>query len=236
MGEEKTSTTDDRYPEPRHEPAERPGPAGGKRDRNRRAKVAAISTAALELFLTEGIEVVTIDRIAQAAGVAKGSFYRYFGDKTDLVDALFSVLAPTVREAFERCAAALEAASGPADLAPAYEALAVSLAEAFLEHPGLVRLYLQESRAPAVGARAPVRALADEIAARAIQLTEAAHAHGLLRPIDPRVTSLTVVGAVERLLFDVLVAQQALDPVTVAEGLITLVLDGIRAPAHSPAE
>jgi hypothetical protein len=67
--------------------------------------------------------------------------------------------------------------------------------------PTLVRLYLQECRGPARGARAPIRTLADDIAKSAVDLTHAAQGHGLLRDFSPNVTALGVVGAVETLLF-----------------------------------
>src|SRR4051794_12198344 len=67
---------------------QRPGPIGGKRDENRRQKNKDLQAAALELFLRKGIEGTTIDDIVERAGVAKGSFYRYFNDKDALARAL----------------------------------------------------------------------------------------------------------------------------------------------------
>jgi len=65
-------------------PKERPGPVGGKRDQNRRERTAGLVSAGLQQFLERGIETVTIDEITREAGVAKGSFYRYFDDKKQL--------------------------------------------------------------------------------------------------------------------------------------------------------
>jgi hypothetical protein len=97
-----------------------------------------------------------------------------------------------------------------------------------LHHSSAVRLYLQEGRAPAVGARQPLRALSDRIAERAIVLTQVAQEVGLLAAVDPRVSALAVVGAVERLLWAVFTGEQVLDPTQVAETLIGIVLDGMR--------
>src|SRR5688500_3148300 len=69
-------------------PALRPGPVGGARDANRLARLGQLGESALELFLAEGIPYVTIDQIVERAGVAKGSFYRYFRDKEELVASL----------------------------------------------------------------------------------------------------------------------------------------------------
>lgn len=215
-------------PEPRHVAKDRPGPAGGKRDRNRRERTRILCEAALELFVAHGIEAVTIDQIAAKAGVAKGSFYRYFSDKTDMVEALLSTMAPELRAAMDGCADALAAARTPDQLNAAYGQMGMSLAMTVLSKPQLTLMYLQEARSPAVGARRPVRALADEIAQRAIELTEIARAHGMLRPVNPKVSALTVIGAIEQLVFNLLSGQPIGEPAEVAQSLISVMLDGLR--------
>ncbi|MBN2874188.1 MAG: TetR/AcrR family transcriptional regulator [Spirochaetales bacterium] len=48
--------------------------------------------AALALFKERGFDSVTIDEITQTAGVAKGTFYTYFGTKSDIiVDAFWEI-------------------------------------------------------------------------------------------------------------------------------------------------
>src|SRR5262245_44897396 len=84
-------------------PPSRPGPAGGARDANRRARTQQLSDAALDLFLEHGIPAVTIDQIVARAGVGKGSFYRYFRDKEELSVALFASLVDGVTGAFTAC-------------------------------------------------------------------------------------------------------------------------------------
>src|SRR5438105_9860829 len=88
-------------------PSERPGAPGGARDTNRQKKAGAITSAATALFLARGIESVSIDEITRDAGVAKGSFYRYFDDKTALVEHLFAHARAEIEAAFARCERAL---------------------------------------------------------------------------------------------------------------------------------
>lgn len=215
---------------PSRVPQERPGQVGGTRDSNRRERTRALLDAALALFLQEGIERVTIDQIALGASMAKGGFYRYFSDKEDLVTALFAPLHASLAHATDQCSAQLANADSQATLVAAYEGLAAELALTFLNHKGEVMLYLQECRAPGVGARRPVRALADELAARAIALTQAAHVHGLLRPFPPEITALGVVGATERLVFALLAGENVGDPFEMTRTLVSFVLDGVRNP------
>ncbi|XXF77113.1 TetR/AcrR family transcriptional regulator [Myxococcaceae bacterium GXIMD 01537] len=212
----------------------RPGPRGGPRDTNRRERVKDLSDAALQLFLERGLDGVTIDDITQAAGVAKGTFYRYFDDKAALVDAL---LAPVRRELLEGLGACGRALAGARDVEAmfeAYRAVGAVIASALLQYPGVVRLYLQECRGPAVGARVRIVELARLVSAHAVDITQKAHTHGLLRPIRPAVSGLAVVGAVERLLLAVLSEEDVGNPLELPDALSTLVLDGLRLPREAP--
>ena len=208
-------------------PEHRPGPPDGARARNRKRRVEALLGAAEELFLEFGVAGVPVERIASAAGTSKGNFYRYFDDMEQLVATLFAPLADGIETAFRAAEAALSDASDPTST---YRRLGTALAGVLLAHPGRVRLYLQEARGPAVGARRPVRALADRIGARAIDLTRIAQRRGMLVDVDPRVSALAVVGAVERLLFATLTDEHPLDPATAVDDLVRIVLDGMRPP------
>lgn len=216
------------------EPRRRPGPEGGRRETNRRRRTESLAAAATALFLDRGIEAVTIGEIAAAAGIAKGSFYRYFPGKDALVASLFARVGRDVGGAFARCGEALGAAEAPGDLRAAYEGLAADLARALASEPDLVRLYLQEGRGPSRGARRPVRELSDTVTREAVELTRVAHRHGLLRPLDPRVSALAVIGAVERLAFAILSEESDLSPLSVPGELISMVLDGLRADGVRP--
>jgi len=55
-----------------------------KKQRNRRR----ILEAALTLFETQGVEATTIDAIAEAADVSRGTFYNYFPAKESLLSAI----------------------------------------------------------------------------------------------------------------------------------------------------
>ena len=141
-------------------PKHRPGQAGGARDLNRRDNLRRLHDAALALFLAEGTAAVTIDQIVGAAGVAKGSFYRYVADKAELVGHIITPVASEITQAIDRCATALRGARTET-LAGIYLRLAIELSTVIARHPSQVLLYLQEARAPRsrVGARAPAVAL-----------------------------------------------------------------------------
>lgn len=212
---------------PGRRPEQRPGRSGSKRDRNRNERTQQLCDAGLSLFLELGVEAVTIDEITRAAGIAKGNFYRYFDDKAQLVEAVFAPMTSSVRAALDTASTCVARARTVGELVQTYEGLARDLVVQLLPEPRLIRLYLQECRGPARGARLPIRALSDEIAERATELTRAAHSHGLLRDFPPELTALAVVGAVESLLFHRLEGMDFGDPTAAAQALITMVLEGL---------
>lgn len=60
----------------------------GKIKENQQKKRQQLFETAFDLFTSKGIHETTIQDIAKAAGVAKGTFYLYFKDKYDLIDKL----------------------------------------------------------------------------------------------------------------------------------------------------
>lgn len=213
----------------------RPGAPGGRRDENRKARTEALGKAALALFLEGGIEAVTIDEIAHDAGVAKGSFYRYFDDKTALVAWLVDPVARQMRDAFARTEARLSEAKDRAGAFAAYQELALALVPLAIFHFDVVRLYLQESRAPSRGARAPIAALVQAVDEGSVRLSEVAVQHGIVAVDDPRITAFATVGAIEQLAISVLRGRLDASPPQIVSTLIRMILDGVGTRATAAA-
>lgn len=62
--------------------------AGPKRDRTQ----AQLLQAAVQLFLSAGVAAVTVQQVAQAAGVTTGTFYNHFATKDELLARLAELL------------------------------------------------------------------------------------------------------------------------------------------------
>ena len=213
---------------PKGQALKRPGPVGGVRDLNRQKKAQAIRDASLLLFLERGIEAVSVDDIMKSARMAKGSFYRYYADQTALVDDLIAPTRELMTRALETCSRELETAKSPEMMVKAYTRIGDVLATLLMEQPGPVRLFLQESRAPSQGARRPIIELSAKVSRYAIEITQIAQGHGVLKPIPVAVSALTVVGAAERLLLAVLQEEDIGNVLEVPAALTTLILDGLR--------
>lgn len=63
---------------------------------------AAVVSAALELFATQGFEATSVEQIAQAAGVSRSTFFRQFGGKDDVVFADHDLLQKWLRQQLSR--------------------------------------------------------------------------------------------------------------------------------------
>lgn len=207
--------------------SKRPGQPGGVRDTNRKEKERVLLDAALLLFLARGVEGVSVDDITRAANVAKGSFYRYFKDQEALVEALIEPARKVILDALDEVAVALEKSLTRETQFTTYRAVGGALATLIMEHPGVVRLYLQESRAPAVGARRPLGKLSVDINRQSIELTKQAQQLKIFKEFPPAVSALTVVGASEKLILGVLLDQELGNPLEIPNALVSLIFDGI---------
>lgn len=148
-----------------------------------------IQAAALDLFEAEGFDPVTIDRIAERAGVGPATVYRNFGTKERIV--LWDEYDPELLAAIEaRLASA-------APIRAVREALAERLGEVFardkqrilrrtrlmLEHPAIAALTrtdqvaLREALAALLASRAPSKLAADVIAAAVVSALAVAVTH-----------------------------------------------------------
>ncbi len=63
------------------------------REKQKEERYAAILQAALRIFATKGLQEATMDEIAQAAGLGKGTIYYYFASKEALIEELLCSLA-----------------------------------------------------------------------------------------------------------------------------------------------
>jgi AcrR family transcriptional regulator len=179
-------------------PTLRPGPEGGKRDTNRKLRTEALCRAALDMFLQRGLDAVTIDDIVGRANVAKGSFYRYFKDKAELVDVLFSPLEEILTHALSDFRDRLP---GSSDARAEFHRWRGELRGARAATRALVHLFLQERRGAATVERAPVRTLADLLGSAATELAGLAHKHAITAQRSP-VLGVAALAAIEQLVLE----------------------------------
>ncbi len=84
----------------------------------------ALFEATIGVLCEQGVDGLTMDRVAAGAGVAKGSLYRYFNSKRDLLEFVHAKLVDPIFQRMEEIAASAQ---------PALEKLSSQL-HALLEH------------------------------------------------------------------------------------------------------
>jgi AcrR family transcriptional regulator len=192
----------------------------------RRARRRALADSAFSLFLDRGLEPVTIDQIVNAAGLSKGTFYHHFDNKEALLRWVYEPLARQIEQAFTDLGDSLATDRERSAVRGAYELFAARMGVATLRDPLASRLFLQERRGPAVGARQPISELAASIEAHAVRTSELAAERGLLRH-DPAIVGHAVIGAIENVLHALVTGRLSRDVGEVAAQMTQLVLDGM---------
>ena len=96
-----------------------------------------IMDAAIELIADQGFTATSVDDIAAAAGVAKGSVYYNFGSKNDVFEAVLV-------GGLERLTSTLESARAGLEGKEALVALVAELLEQIRNHPNFAKLLAAE--------------------------------------------------------------------------------------------
>ncbi len=154
----------------------------------------AILNAALRLFATKGLQDATMDEIAQAAGLGKGTIYYYFNSKEALIEELLCSLAD---QYFRNLLEGTEGLQTPLEIA---EKIIANLLAHYQRQPELFHVIQAIITAPRGGPRRVRQVFATKHREWLTQLREiaqgpveafglplesfvdfvAAHAHGLL--------------------------------------------------------
>ncbi len=206
--------------------------AHGRRERNKLSKQRRLIQAGKNAFLVDGFVGASVERIAAAADVARGTFYLYFPDKEALfahvMDHFFGPLLVGVRSARDELAACPDTAS----TFPVYGRLGLVLSSHLVTHQDEARLYFAEARAVGAGGdqirrcMAQIEQLTEEILADAVR-------RGTLRPHDERGVALAIVGGIERLVYGFLQGDRRLDPQRVTAEVIQLFRYGLAPQLHA---
>ena len=197
-----------------------------RRERNKAEKRRRLEEAGIAAFLAEGYTAASVERIAAAADVARGTFYLYHRDKEALFEALMERLWGPLVAAVERARDDLAACPDAASTLPVYAALGQELALLMVERRAELQLYFAEARA-----RGPAGDLVRKRALRVEEVTreilEEAVRRGTLRPHDVNAVALAIFGGIERLVYAFLEDPTSLDPTTVPGEVIRLFRHGL---------
>lgn len=182
---------------------------------------AAIIAAARGAAAEAGMAAVQIAPIAERAGIAAGTVYRYFPSKGDLVAALVAAVSEAEMDAMRRAADA-----APGALSALATALATFAARALTRRRLAWAVIAEPVDAEADRIRLVYRrALAAEIETR----LRAAIGQGLLPVQDPALTAAALVGALMEGLMGPLAPPVQDTPAAIRDAVRSLTLIALRA-------
>lgn len=194
----------------------------GRREEKKQQKRDAICAAGLALFLEHGYERASIEQIAAQAGIARGTFYLYYPSKLELFEALADTWFEPLLELLGDVQARLSESTTREQSFAIYREMALGLAVLGLTNEDRVMLAFRESRtAHEAGEAVRRRELA--LQAASLRLTEVGAERELITAPNPRLTSLLIIGAIERLYFEFLTGAEGLgDPMTLAADAVAM--------------
>jgi AcrR family transcriptional regulator len=156
----------------------------------RARKRAHILEAASRIFATHVYHLVTMDQVAAAAGVGKGTLYRYFPSKEDLylaiVDEAFGLLIGRLET--ERAAAAMPEVALARMIGAIVETFAQHLPSFRLIHSGEGRLFLRKKEV--------IRAQRAHIARLLAEVLDQGVETGAFRKVDRTLAPSMLIGMV----------------------------------------
>jgi len=198
---------------------------------DKQEKRAVITRAAMKVFARKGFQGASVDDIAEAAGISKGSLYGYFNNKEDLFYATFQSFQ---RELVMECETAMAAgATARRKLTRCLMVTMTSLQQNIELFPLTLELWAAASSGPARERFAVVMEnLYSEFRAMTAGLINTGKASGEFRAdVDADAVAAWLVGGLDGLMlqywFD-----QSLDVQSWTENFLTLVLRGIANPTE----
>jgi AcrR family transcriptional regulator len=189
--------------------------------RKQAARHQAILAAARAAAAEGGMSAVQVASVAERAGIATGTVYRYFPSKAELVTALIGIMAEREVAAIGKAG---KAAPGPLS---ALAASIATFAARALRQRKLIWAMIADPAEPDVEAIRVAfrRALADELQTRIAAAMQAGH----LPAQDVRLAAAALVGALLEGLIGPLAPETDDDPVRARDAVQALTLLALRA-------
>ena len=204
----------------------------GRREEKKRQTQTRILDGSAKLFVDRGYERCTIDDIVKAAGIARGTFYLYFEDKSSvfkaLLDGLYQPIVEILTSALKDMA---ENNNTPLAHQIRYIKTAIDLAQLIESKQAALPLHFREVWAAGVQGEA-IRQWRKQIEELASQLIASSIEHNLIRPVPPMLTSMAVVGSTERIIWGWLHGELPQSRRTLAQELAALFWQGISPIAN----
>ena len=186
-----------------------------RREQKKAEKRDRIEKTALDLFLEQGFDRASIEQVISGADIARGTFYLYYPDKLSLFQAIQNRwLKPTI-VFLEQVHQQLLKAKSSEECIAIYQSMAQNMTIIGLSNVSEILLGLRELRANHDAGRW-MREQEIDIQSITTNLTQVAADQGLVNAENAQLSSLLIIGAVERIVFEALTGTPLGDPIKLA--------------------
>jgi len=184
---------------------------------------AALFEAAVQVLGDDGVEKLTMDRVAIAAGMAKGNLYRYFASKQDLLEFVHAkIIDPLIQDLDVNVASAQPAVAK-------LDAHLRTLLEHMARYAQVFRLLFHDDAAQRL-IRSSDRCRRRDAGQRLAEICRQGIAEGVLRSIDPTILANMFMGLGRGLLEDQPELQQPEQRDRMRHLILDAFLHGVAAP------
>jgi AcrR family transcriptional regulator len=209
--------------------------AGRRRDQ--------ILDCALEVFSRKGFHAASIADICARAGIGRATLYQYFQDKRDVLVALADRIAQRVIDAaalWPRFTFDPEALPTRHEAAALMEARCTQILDAAFTDGDTARLLLRAARGCDGLVDATLQRIDEHIVGVVEADVRAALAIGAIRPCDPHLVALFIVGSIEKAVLAALDEDRTVDPAHISREAVLFASYGLynrpSSPEDPPAE
>jgi len=186
---------------------------------------ARILQAALSVFSQQGFQRARLEEIARAAGVAKGTLYYNFEDK----GRLFAAAVAEGAEALVRGGQAVRDSGEP--FLEHLRVLVDTITRPYIRHRDLALIWLREGVGEATGEATRVaRGARERVVGFLADLLVEGQALGYVRPGDPRLSALALIGMLDALCDEHLRAPRDVSAEQVVDRVYEIVRGGLAGP------
>jgi AcrR family transcriptional regulator len=201
----------------------------GRREEKKKEKRERLEREGLRLFMENGYDRTSIEQIAAASDVARGTFYLYFKDKLTIFETLVDRWQGVTLELMEYVVGKVAEAKTPEECMAVYMEMGMNLALIALSNKDEFLLTFREMRSSG-DAGDSLRAFELKLQEVVIGFTQDAMERKLIQVENPTLTVLVVFGAVERLYFEFLVGRDLGDADAIANDAVQMLGKGMGLP------